>query len=158
MNEKKISLDELFKIAVDFHTKDKIIDAKNIYEKILEVKPDHFLALSNLGIVFSQLGEFNKAVELFNQTVKINPDYAEGFNNLGNALFEISEFDKSLDSYKQAVKLNPNFSDAFNNLGNVYKKKLFKAVHMVMLNDDWLVLWRDSQKKTRSRLQEVKTN
>jgi predicted O-linked N-acetylglucosamine transferase (SPINDLY family) len=123
MNEKKITLDQSFKIGVDFHTKGKIIDAKNIYEKILKIKPDHFLALSNLGIVFSQLRDFNKAVELFNKAVKINPEYAEGFNNLGNALFELSEFDKSLDCYKKAIKLNPNFSDAFNNLGNVYKKK-----------------------------------
>ena len=123
MNEKNISLDESFKIAVDFHTKGRINDAKNTYEKILEVKPDHFLALSNLGIVFSQLRKFNKAIELFDKSIKINPSYAEGYNNLGNALFELSEFDKSLDSYKRAVKINPNFSDAFNNLGNVYKKK-----------------------------------
>ena len=123
MNEKKISLEESFKIAVDLHTKGKITDAKNIYEKILEVKPEHFLALSNLGIVFSQLREFNRAVELFNKAIKINPDYAEGYNNLGNALFELSEFDKSLHCYKRAVQLNPGFSDAFNNLGNVYQKK-----------------------------------
>ena len=123
MNEKKISLEESFKIAVDLHTKGKITDAKNIYEKILEVKPEHFLALSNLGIVFSQLREFNRAVELFNKAIKINPDYAEGYNNLGNALFELSEFDKSLHCYKKAVQLNPGFSDAFNNLGNVYQKK-----------------------------------
>ena len=40
MNEKKITLDQSFKIAVDFHMKGKIIDAKNIYEKILKIKPD----------------------------------------------------------------------------------------------------------------------
>ena len=30
MKEKKIPLDESFKIAVDFHTRGKITDAKNI--------------------------------------------------------------------------------------------------------------------------------
>ena len=54
MKEKKISLDEAFKIAVDFHTKGKINEAKKIYEKIIEVKPVHFLALGNRGIIFSQ--------------------------------------------------------------------------------------------------------
>ena len=90
MNEKKVSLDEAFKTAVDFHTRGKIVDAKNIYEKILEVKPDHFLALGNLGIIFSQLKKFNEAIELFIKTLKINPKYAEGYNNLGNAYFELS--------------------------------------------------------------------
>ena len=75
MNEKKISLDQSFKNAVDFHMKGKIIDAKNIYEKILKIKPDHFLALGNLGIVFSQLREFNKAVELFNDECSFSKDF-----------------------------------------------------------------------------------
>ena len=123
MKEKKISLDEAFKTAVNFYTKGNINEAKNILEKILEVKSDHFLALANLGIIFAQLKNFNKAIELFNKTLKINPKYAEGHNNLGNVLFELSEFDKSLDCYNKAVELNPNFTDAFNNLGNVYYKK-----------------------------------
>ena len=123
MKEKKISLDEAIKIAVDFHTKGKITDAKTIYEKILKAKPDHLLALGNLGIIFSQLKKFEKAKELFKKNIKINPEYAEGHNNLGNVLFELSEYDKSLESYEEAVKIDPNFSDAFNNIGNVYQKK-----------------------------------
>ena len=47
MKEKKISLDEAFKTAVNFYTKGNINEAKNILEKILEVKSDHFLALAN---------------------------------------------------------------------------------------------------------------
>ena len=130
MNEKKISLDEAFKTAVDFHTKGKINDAKNIYKKILEVKPDHFLALGNLGIIFSMEKKFHEAIELFNKVLKINPEYAQAYNNLGNVFFELSEFDKSLDHYKKAIKLDPNLSDAFNNLGNIYLKKenLDKAI------------------------------
>ena len=62
MKEKKFSLDEAFKLAVDFHAKGKINDAKNIYEKILEVKPDHLFSLGNLGIIFSQLKKFNEAI------------------------------------------------------------------------------------------------
>ena len=48
MNKAQILLDELFKTAIDFHKKGKIKEAKNIYEKILEKKSDHFLALGNL--------------------------------------------------------------------------------------------------------------
>ena len=123
MSEKKYSLDESFKIALNFHTKGDIYKAREIYEKILAVKPDHLLALGNLGIVFSQLKQFKNAIDIFERVIKINPKYAEGYNNLGNALFEISEFDKSLNYYKKAVEINPNFSDAFNNIGNVYLKQ-----------------------------------
>tara|TARA_B100000686_G_C16765586_1_gene961512 strand:- start:15 stop:2141 length:2127 start_codon:yes stop_codon:yes gene_type:complete len=123
MSEKKYSLDESLKIAVDFHTKGDIDNAKGIYEKILDVKPDHLLALGNLGIIFSQQKKFKNAIDIFEKVIKIEPKYAEAYNNLGNVLFETSELDKSLNCYKKAVKINPKFSDAFNNLGNVYLKK-----------------------------------
>ena len=72
MNEKKITLDEAYKLAVDFHTKGKISEAKNIYEKILKVKPEHFLALTNLGIIFSQLRKLERALELFNKVIFVS--------------------------------------------------------------------------------------
>ena len=123
MDKKEISLDLIFKNAVDFHSKGKIKEAKNLYEKVLTYKSDHFLALGNLGIIFSQLKEFDKAIDLFNRAIKLNPLYAEGFNNLGNVLFETHQFEKSLDCYKKAIELNPNFSDAYNNIGNIYQQK-----------------------------------
>ena len=130
MTEKKNSLDEAFKTAVNFHAKGNVTEAKNIFEKILEARPEHFLTISHLGIICAQLKKFNEAIKLFDRALKINPNYAEGHNNLGNVLFELSEFEKSLECYKKAVKLNPNFSDAFSNLGNVYYKKenLNKAI------------------------------
>ena len=70
MTEKEIPLDITFKNAVDFHAKGKFDEAKKLYEKILKIKPDHFLALGNLGIIFSQLKEFDKAIDFFNQTIK----------------------------------------------------------------------------------------
>ena len=59
------SLEASFIKAVDLHTKGNINEAKDIYEKILEAKPDHLLATGNLGIVFSQLKQFTKAADLF---------------------------------------------------------------------------------------------
>ena len=106
MKEKKFSLDQLFKNAVNFHTNGKIIEAKNIYENILKVKPDHFLALGNLGIVFSQLKESKKAVELFNEAIKINPRYAEAYYNLGNIYRESADYKKSIEFYKNAKSFN----------------------------------------------------
>jgi len=130
MSKKNFSLEESFNKAINFHTKGKINDAKKIYEEILKFYPDHSLTLTNLGIVFSQLKDFKKAVELFSKVIKINPKYAEGYNNLGNSFFELSEIDKALEYYKKAVQINHNFFDAYNNLGNVYQKKndLKKAI------------------------------
>ena len=38
MSEKEIPLEVIFKTAVDFHTKGRINDAKNLYEKIFKTR------------------------------------------------------------------------------------------------------------------------
>jgi len=121
--EKSISLNEAFKLALKLHTQGKLDEAKKIYEKILVAKPDHFLSLSNIGIIYSQLKEFNKAIETFNNTIKVNPKFAEAYNNLGIVFYELNDLEKALKSFEEAIKIKSNFSDAFNNIGNVYQKK-----------------------------------
>ena len=123
MNETKISLDSTFKTAINFLSNGNITEARNIFEKILKVKPDHILSLANLGIIFIQLKKYDEAMKLFKRTIEINPEYAEGHNNIGNILFELLEFDEALNYYNKAIEISPNFSDAFNNLGNIYFKK-----------------------------------
>ena len=121
--EKSISLNEAFKLALKLHTQGKLDEAKKIYEKILVAKPDHFLSLSNIGIIYSQLKEFDKAIETFNNTIKVNPKFAEAHNNLGIVFYELNDLEKALKSFEEAIKIKSNFSDAFNNIGNVYQKK-----------------------------------
>ena len=121
--EKSISLNEAFKLALKLHTQGKLDEAKKIYEKILVAKPDHFLSLSNIGIIYSQLEEFDKAIETFNNTIKVNPKFAEAHNNLGIVFYELNDLEKALKSFEEAIKIKSNFSDAFNNIGNVYQKK-----------------------------------
>ena len=111
-----MKLDDSFKIAIGLHTKGKIVEAKKIYEDILKIKPDHFLVLSNLGIVFSQLKESNKAVELFHKAIEINPQHAEAHYNLGNIYRELGDYIKSIKFYKNAITINPNLVSAFINL------------------------------------------
>jgi len=130
MNIKKNNLVDKFNNAVKFHTEGKFNNAKELYIEVLKIKPDHFLALSNLGIIYSQTKHYNKAVEIFNKVLKINPKYSEGYNNLGNVFFELLKYDLALENYKKAIKLNPKFSNAYNNIGNIYfkRKNLEKAI------------------------------
>ena len=80
MNNNKNEINEIFKVAVDYHTKGKINEAKENYLKILRIKPDDHLTLGNLGIIYSQTKQLDKAVEYFTKAIQVNPDNADGYN------------------------------------------------------------------------------
>ena len=57
---KNINLEETFNIAVTNHRQNKIKEAQILYNKILEVNPNHSQALNNLGTIYINLKEHQK--------------------------------------------------------------------------------------------------
>ena len=49
---KNINLEETFYIAVTNHRQNKVKEAQILYNKILEVNPNHSQALNNLGTIY----------------------------------------------------------------------------------------------------------
>ena len=62
------------------------------------------MAYLNLGRVYQDLGNKNKALEYFQESVKIQPNFAEAYNNMGLVFFDLRKFDKALLNYKKAIK------------------------------------------------------
>ena len=57
---KNINLEEAFSIAVTNHRQNRIKEAQILYNKILEVNPNHSQALNNLGTIYINLKEHQK--------------------------------------------------------------------------------------------------
>ena len=62
---KNINLEETFNIAVTNHRQNKIKEAQILYNKILEVNPNHSQALNNLGTIYINLKDYQKAKECY---------------------------------------------------------------------------------------------
>ena len=69
--------------AFKYHQKGDLKEAKNIYEQILKHKPKHFDALQLLGILYGQINEKDKAINLLESALQIKPDDAATLNNYG---------------------------------------------------------------------------
>jgi len=118
---KNINLEETFNIAVTNHRQNKIKEAQILYNKILEVNPNHSQALNNLGTIYINLKEHQKAKECYEKIISINPNYANVQYNLGIIFKQLGDIQKAINHYENAIAINPNYVDAYYNLSNAFR-------------------------------------
>jgi Tfp pilus assembly protein PilF len=56
---------------------------------------DHFKALSQIGIIFLEKHDFERAASYLKKCLNINPKYVTGMVAMGNLLFESGHPEKS---------------------------------------------------------------
>ena len=82
-NEKVLTIKETFDLAVQNHQKNNIKEAQNLYNKILEIDPNHSQTLNNIAIIFTNLKDYQKAKDCYEKVITINPNYINAHTNLG---------------------------------------------------------------------------
>ena len=88
-----------------------------LYRATLQENPGCWMAHYNLGIVLSQQGEADQAIDHYRRAVALRPDYAEAHYNLGRLLVEQGQLNDAIAHYERATAINPADADAQNNLG-----------------------------------------
>ena len=112
-----LALQKALNIGRQYHAKGDLSKAKNIYQQVLKVDPNHPEVLHLLGVIAHQVGENDRAVELITKAIAIHPDYAEAHSNLGNAFQELGKLDEAITSHHKAIVLNPNLAEVHYNHG-----------------------------------------
>lgn len=75
--------------------------------------PDKYLGLS---VVYYQMEEFQKSIDLALESIKLKPDYAEAYNTIGSAYNALNEYQAAIPFLKKAIALKPDLQIAKNNL------------------------------------------
>jgi tetratricopeptide (TPR) repeat protein len=88
-----------------------------LYTATLQKNPGCWMAHYNLGIVLSEQGEADQAIDHYRRAVDLRPDYAEAHYNLGRLLVEEGRLDDAIAHYERAAAINPADAEAQNNLG-----------------------------------------
>jgi len=118
----EINIKHAFNLAIQYHQKNNLNEAKKIYLQILKINPNHVNARNNLGAAYKQLGEIEKAKSCFEKVIQLNPNDVDGHNNLGLLLFELKEIQKAKSFFEKTIQLNPNYVEAHNNLGTIFNE------------------------------------
>jgi len=88
-----------------------------LYTATLQKNPRCWMAHYNLGIVLSEQGEADQAIDHYRRAVALRPDYAEAHYNLGRLLVEHGQLNDAIAHYERAAAINPTDAEAQNNLG-----------------------------------------
>ncbi|MEW6687292.1 MAG: tetratricopeptide repeat protein, partial [Candidatus Edwardsbacteria bacterium] len=124
LKEGEIGLDIIERLKIE----DLEIDEKEI--KVIKAR-----AFNNLGMIFLDKGDYDKAVELYQKRLKISEEIGDkrgigiASNNLGIVYHDKGDYDKAVEYYQKYLKISEEIGDkqsigiASGNLGIVYYDK-----------------------------------
>ncbi len=110
----------IFLLLLSFLTWRQSTEYRNLialYTATLKKNPGCWMAHYNFGIVLSEAGDTDQAIDHYRQAVALRSDYAEAHYNLGRLLVEQGRLDDAIAHYEKAVDINPADPEAQNNLG-----------------------------------------
>jgi protein O-mannosyl-transferase len=91
-------------------------DSETLWRQAVAVAPS-FIAYNNLGLAYSDRGDYAGAIEHFRYSIQLSDDYELSHNNLGAALLELGLSDEAIHEFQIALKLKPNLPHSQNGWG-----------------------------------------
>jgi len=87
-------------------------EAMEEYQGVLDRDPDHIKGLLNMGNLYVQLGNNERAIDLFKRVIALDPDNADACNQLGSVHKSDGNYAEASASYKRVLSLDPFKEDA----------------------------------------------
>ncbi|HEY6936681.1 MAG TPA: tetratricopeptide repeat protein [Terriglobales bacterium] len=97
-------------------------EAIEVYQKVLELEPQHAAAHINVGTIFYNRQDFAQAEHHYRAAIEADPRYALAYFDLGNVLDETGRVPEAIKAYSTALVLAPTYGDAHYNLALAYEK------------------------------------
>ena len=123
---------KLISNALSLHSKGKIREALEIYNLLIQNKIYDPRILNNLGTIYSQIKQIDKAILLFEESIKKFPDCIEAYPNLANVLVAKGKSDTAKNILNKAIELNPKYLRSYSIMagilvgqGNLQKAEFF---------------------------------
>src|SRR5208282_6425043 len=84
-------------------------------------QPRDFDALHLLGVLETDSGRPDAAIDWLHRAIVVRPDVAQAHYHLGNALLAAERAVDAVESFADALALRPDHVDALNNQGNALR-------------------------------------
>lgn len=95
---------------------------KPIFEALQSEHPNNAIVLYNLGMVYSDEGNLDKAIALLSNLTRLKPDYAHGWVALSVAYMRNNQIIEADQAAQKAVQLAPNDQYALRTAGYIAAK------------------------------------
>lgn len=128
--EKKTKTISLFLMGI-YHIKNKQVhDAKKCFIKVLEREINHLDANLNLGLIFYNEKNYDRAEFYFNNVINLNYNHLHAHYHKGLIFFYTKKYNESIKSLEKCKEISGQFYPVFLVLGHIYRqtKEFEKAV------------------------------
>lgn len=95
----------------------RIKEAVPYLEALAKTDPDNVQVLYNLGIAYSELGQYDEAIIRLKRAVQLNPGHAHAWTGIGVAYQRMGKRAQAIEPMQKAVEADPTDGYARRNLG-----------------------------------------
>ena len=97
----------------------KIAEAVPYLESLTKSALANAAVLYNLGIAYSELGQYDEAIIRLKRAVQLDPGHAHAWVGIGNAYHRMRKPELALEAFEKAVEADPNDGYTRRNLGGM---------------------------------------
>ena len=100
-------------LAMILQVNNRPVEAAKLYEKIIEIQPDTYVAINNLAwIMCEEQGKYQQALELVQKGLRKVPDYIDLVDTRGVIYYRLGEHKKAVRDFTRCVNLYPKNSSS----------------------------------------------
>jgi serine/threonine protein kinase/tetratricopeptide (TPR) repeat protein len=109
----RVSQRERFYIeaAYEYYVTNNLESTRRIYEEWAATYPHDDIPQTNLGNIYSTLGDYEKALAAYQQSLRLNPDSGVGYGNLLNTYIKLDRLDEAKATIQDAQARSLDFLD-----------------------------------------------
>ena len=108
--------------AIRHHEAGRLREAERLYRSMLDDEPAHPDALHLLGVLLTQLGEYQGAAEHIRAALDVERDSALFESSLAQAYFRSGKLAEAIEMLERVVAREPDSFQAFSDLGAAYQE------------------------------------
>ena len=125
------------------------LEAKKIVEQHLDSDKDNPQLLFINGVLLSELGEIDNAINVFVSLTKSHPALPEPYNNLAVLYAQNGNFHLAKTALEKSIKTHPSYATAHINLGDLYTRMASESYNQALQIDK-------SNKNAKTKLSLIK--
>ncbi len=115
-------IDQWLDRAIALHQRKQTREARPLYEKVLQARPDDPDANHLLGLIDREDGHLTLALERMTKACSLDPENTVLLNNLGDLYRALGRTEDSIETFKAGLAITDKLPPLHNNLGVSYKE------------------------------------
>lgn len=114
------NLEELKKSSNEALSNSDYKKAEELLVKLLELEPESYTALNNLGMIYFVNNKQEESYKYFQKAYDLNPKLLEANQNLGSYYLYKGDIEKSEEYFLKALQIDANNFNTYHNLSTLY--------------------------------------